>query len=218
MTDRPGSADADRPPTSALPGVASPASASPALEPHAGPASRRRTLLIGGAGVAAVALAAGVGLSMRRLALDPADRQALEIFHTHNWTDSRGQAFDAQALRGRPMILNFWATWCPPCVEEMPELGHLQSSLGGAGLQVIGIGIDSAERIEAFRRKVGLDYALLVAGAAGAELGRRFGNASGALPFTVVLDRRGLVRDRILGRFVFARLEALARAVTADPA
>jgi thiol-disulfide isomerase/thioredoxin len=215
MTDRQAPSEADRPVAT---GPDGPRPDTRRAGTAAAGKRRRRPLLIGGVAVAGLALAAGAGLSLRRLALDPADRQALDIFHAHPWIDSRGAAFDAGALRGRPMILNFWATWCPPCVDEMPELGHLQSSFGGAGLQVIGIGIDAAERIEAFRKKVGLDYPLLVAGAAGAELGRRFGNASGALPFTVVLDRRGQVRERILGRFVFERLESLARDVSAPPA
>ncbi len=182
------------------------------------PMARRRTLILSAGVVGGLALAGGIGLSIRRLTPDPADRQAVDIFHAHPWLDSVGQPFDAQALRGRALILNFWATWCPPCVDEMPELGHLQARFGANGLQVVGIGIDSAERIETFRRRVGLDFPLLVGGAAGAELGRRFGNASGALPFTVVLDRRSQVRDRILGRFVLARLESLARELSAAPA
>jgi peroxiredoxin len=96
----------------------------------------------------------------------------------------------------------------------MPELGHLQRNLGATGLQVVGIGIDQAAKIDAFEQRMKLGYPLLVAGAAGAELGRRFGNSSGALPFTVVIDRSGRVRGRILGRFVLAQLESLARAAS----
>lgn len=174
----------------------------------------RRALVYGGIAAGLAALAGGVAFSLKRFGLEPEDAQALELFLAHAWEDAQGRRFDAQALRGRPMILNFWATWCPPCVEEMPELGHLQRSYGEAGLQVVGIGIDQAARIQAFEARMSLGYPLLVAGAAGAELGRRFGNQSGALPFTVVVDRSGRVRDRILGRFVFSRLESRARDVT----
>jgi thiol-disulfide isomerase/thioredoxin len=178
----------------------------------------RRAVVYGGIAAALAALAGGVAFSLRKFGLDREDAQALEVFLAHAWVDSQGRPFDAQALRGRPMILNFWATWCPPCVEEMPELGHLQRSYGEAGLQVVGIGIDQAARIKAFEERMALGYPLLVAGAAGAELGRRFGNPSGALPFTVVLDRSGRVRDRILGRFVLERLESQARTLTvSDP-
>jgi thiol-disulfide isomerase/thioredoxin len=174
----------------------------------------RRTVIYGSLVAALAALAGGVAFSLRRFALEPEDAQALEVFLSHAWVDAEGRPFDAQALRGQPMILNFWATWCPPCVEEMPELAQLHRSLGPAGLQVVGVGIDQATRIQAFERRMSLGYPLLVAGAAGAELGRRFGNPSGALPYTVVIDRSGRVRDRILGRFVFSRLESQARAVT----
>ena len=187
------------------------------LERSSGQARRtggRRAIVYGGIATALAALAGGVAFSLRKFGLDPEDTQALEVFLAHAWEDSQGRPFDARALRGRPMILNFWATWCPPCVEEMPELGHLQRSYGEAGLQVVGIGIDQAARIKAFEERMSLGYPLLVAGAAGAELGRRFGNPSGALPFTVVIDRTGRVRDRILGRFVLARLESQARTLT----
>jgi len=179
------------------------------------PLPRRRALVYGSIIAALVALAGGVAFSLRRFGLEPEDAQALEVFLAHAWEDAHGRPFDAGALRGRPMILNFWATWCPPCVEEMPELGRLQRTYGEAGLQVVGVGIDQASRIQAFESRMALGYPLLVAGAAGAELGRRFGNPSGALPFTVVIDRSGRVRDRMLGRFVFSRLESQARAVTA---
>jgi len=170
---------------------------------------------VGGVALAAIALAGGAAFSLRRLALDPHDAEALEVFHQHTWEDAQGRRFDARALKGQPMLLNFWATWCPPCVEEMPELGALQRDFASAGLRVVGIGVDTAARIAVFETRISLGYPLLVAGGAGAELGRRLGNASGALPFTIVVDRQGRIRDRILGRFSLPRLEARVREVVA---
>lgn len=176
---------------------------------------KRRSVMLGGGALAVLALAGGAAVSFRRLALDPQDVEALAVFHQHNWEDARGQGFDARALKGQPMVLNFWATWCPPCVEEMPELGALQREFASAGLRVVGLGVDTAARIAAFETKMTLGYPLLVAGGAGAELGRRLGNASGALPFTIVVDRQGRIRDRILGRFSLPRLEARVREAVA---
>jgi peroxiredoxin len=134
---------------------------------------------------------------------------ALETFLGASWTDADGRPFDSAALRGRPLVLNFWATWCPPCVEEMPELDALSRELAPKGVQVVGIGIDSAAKIQQFSQKSGFSYPLLPAGASGAELTRAFGNASAALPYTVVIGRDGRIRERILGRF---KLESLRKA------
>jgi peroxiredoxin len=134
------------------------------------------------------------------------DTAALEAFLATRWTDAAGHPFEAASLRGRPLVINFWATWCPPCVEEMPELDALSRELSPKGVQVIGIGIDSASKIEQFARKSGFSYPLLQAGAGGAELTRAFGNESAALPYTVVIGRDGRIRQRTLGRF---KLEAL---------
>ncbi len=135
---------------------------------------------------------------------------ALETFLGASWTDADGQPFDSAALRGRALVLNFWATWCPPCVEEMPELDTLSRELAPKGVQVIGIGIDSAVKIQQFAKKSGFSYPLLPAGASGAELTRAFGNASAALPFTVVIGRDGRIRERILGRFKLESLRKVA--------
>ena len=134
---------------------------------------------------------------------------ALETFLGASWTDADGRPFDSAALRGRPLVLNFWATWCPPCVEEMPELDALSRELAPKGVQVVGIGIDSAAKIQQFAQKSRFSYPLLPAGAGGAELTRAFGNASAALPYTVVIGRDGRIRERILGRF---KLDSLRKA------
>jgi thiol-disulfide isomerase/thioredoxin len=106
------------------------------------------------------------------------------------------------------MLVNFWATWCPPCVEEMPELNGFDAEFRARGLQIVGIGIDSASNIREFSDKTPMSYPLLVAGASGLELVRRLGNTSGALPFTVIVDRAGQVTWRTLGRFRTAELRA----------
>jgi peroxiredoxin len=83
----------------------------------------------------------------------------------------------------------------------MPELSEMQHDYASRGLQILGIGIDSDRNIRQFAEKMPMSYPLLVAGTGGAELMRRFGNQSGSLPFTAVVDGEGRIRHRILGRF-----------------
>ena len=111
---------------------------------------------------------------------------------------------------GRPLLINFWATWCPPCIEEMPDLATLHREIAGRNGRVIGIGIDSPDNIREFASKHRFPYPLLVGGMGGTELSRRFGNSSGALPFTVVIAPDRQIAKRILGR---VRLDQLRKIV-----
>ena len=103
-------------------------------------------------------------------------------------------------------IINFWATWCPPCVSEMPELVALQTELADKNLQIIGIGIDSPSNIREFSSTHHITYPLLVAGMNGTELARQFGNQAGGLPFTVLINPQGQVRKVYLGRLDMKKL------------
>jgi peroxiredoxin len=107
-------------------------------------------------------------------------------------------------------VLNFWATWCPPCIEEMPELSDLHADLSRRGLQTLGIAIDNATKVADFAAKRPVSYPLAVAGMSGTELVRQFGNPTGALPFTVLIDRDGRIVHRILGRFDIVKLRGIA--------
>jgi peroxiredoxin len=108
--------------------------------------------------------------------------------------------------RGKAMLVNFWATWCAPCVQEMPELAELSSGEAGKKLQVIGIGIDSPTNIAEFSTKYKITYPVLVAGMSGTDLSRQFGNVNGGLPFTVLIGADGQVRKTYLGRLKFDEL------------
>ena len=150
----------------------------------------------------------GAWMAARRHSLGDADAAAIALLHRLTLPDAAGRPVALAALRGPPMLVNFWATWCPPCVEEMPELNGFDAEFRARGLQIVGIGIDSASNIREFSDKTPMSYPLLVAGASGLELVRRLGNTSGALPFTVIVDRAGQVTWRTLGRFRTAELRA----------
>jgi len=171
--------------------------------------STRRGWLLGGA-VAVAAVATGAGAAWWRLRPAPVTDQASALFFGQTLPDANGQPFPLQRLAGQPLIVNFWATWCPPCIEEMPELSELHHELQPRGLRMVGIGIDSANKIADFSAKRPVSYPLLVAGMGGTELGRHFGNTVGALPFMVLISAGGAVAQRILGRVDIVRLRSMA--------
>ena len=148
------------------------------------------------------ALAAGLGaaLNWRRTGPSPAGAEATAAFFAASFPDADGRQQPLSQWRGRPLVVNFWATWCPPCVEEMPDLQRVRDAYRDRGVEVIGIGIDSAAKIAAFRDSHRLTLPLLVAGAGGSDLYRALGNSGGALPYTVLIGPDGSVRERHLGQ------------------
>lgn len=125
--------------------------------------------------------------------------------------DTAGAVQPLKQWQGKVLVINFWATWCAPCRDEMPEFAQLQTELADRGVQFVGIGIDAAERIAQFQRDDGVNYPLLVGNVTAIDLTRDYGNSMQALPFTVVLDRDGRVAATKLGRFAKADLDSLLR-------
>jgi len=122
--------------------------------------------------------------------------------------DATGTERQLTEWQGKTLVVNFWATWCPPCVDEMPELVELQNDLSSQNVQVLGIGIDSPSNIRQFSEKHQISYPLLVAGMAGTDLSREFGNQAGGLPFTVLIGSDGRVRKTYIGRLDLKKLRA----------
>jgi len=165
---------------------------------------RRQWLLVTLAGLGAAGL--GAWMSARRLAPGPTADDATARLFAATFPDADGTLQPLAQWRDQLLVVNFWATWCPPCVEEMPDLQRVRDEYLGRGVEVIGLGIDQADRIREFRDRKQLRLPLLVAGAAGAELGRALGNLAGALPYTVLIDRQGRVVQRKLGQIKPAEL------------
>lgn len=112
---------------------------------------------------------------------------------------SDGQRISAGDFDGQVMLINFWATWCTPCREEMPMLNELQAELGPSGLAVVGIALDDVARARDFAAQLGIDYTILVGAGDVMAIGRVYGNQAGVLPYTVLVDREGVVRWTYLG-------------------
>lgn len=162
--------------------------------------------------VAVVFCAAGAWLGARQFQSGPAAPSAVEHFYSQTMPDAAGKSVDMAQWKGRPLVLNFWATWCAPCVEEMPELTALQVELAPKNIQVLGVGIDNPASIGAFAEKYKIGYPLYVAGIEGSELSRKLGNQAGGLPFTVLIDASGKVRKTYLGRL---KMDELRRDIAA---
>lgn len=118
----------------------------------------------------------------------------------------------SQALRqwrGKLLVVNFWATWCPPCREEMPGFSRMQTKLATNGVQFVGIAIDNADKVQEYSLQTPTTYPLLVGSPALMPIMAELGNISGGLPFTVIIGRDGTVRQTRLGLWKESALEAI---------
>ncbi len=113
--------------------------------------------------------------------------------------------------RGKVLIVNFWATWCEPCREEIPEFIRIQAQYGARGVQFIGIAIDTAERVAPYAEDIGINYPVLVGGLETMDYARQAGNRAGVLPFTLVMDRGGSVIAAVTGVLRRDKLEGLIK-------
>lgn len=154
---------------------------------------RRRAFI-----TAAVALAAatgGAGVYTWR-SYRSSEREAL-LARALPDASGRMQAFSQ--WRGKVLVVNFWATWCAPCREEIPVFVRLQEEYGARGLQFVGVAIDQPDKVTAFARDFKMNYPILIGGMDSMEWVRRLGNRNGGLPFTIVADREGIIVANHLG-------------------
>ncbi len=172
--------------------------ASPAPVPAAVLATdaRRRWLLVGAGAVAGLA---GAGLAAWRLNLAPARVDVADDLWSASFEGVDGKPLRMAELRGRPLLLNFWATWCPPCVKELPLLDRFHVQQSAKGWQVLGLAIDQPANVEKFLQRLPLQFPLALAGLAGSDLSRKLGNERGGLPFTVLFAADGSILKRKMG-------------------
>ncbi len=153
-----------------------------------------------GLGVASLAACAGAGFAWWRYRSDAPEDAALAALWALNLELPDGKAWSFQRFRGKPVVANFWATWCPPCIEELPLLEQFYQQNSSKSWQVVGIAVDNAQAVQKFLGKTPLSFPTPLAGLAGVDLSRSLGNLSGGLPFTVVLNAAGEVALRHMGK------------------
>lgn len=131
--------------------------------------------------------------------------------------DADNKAVSLEALRGKPLVINFWARWCGPCRKEIPDLVELDAKYRGKGLVIVGLAIeeaDSREAVRDFAKAYEVDYRVLLAGVGkGVELMKALGNDKAGLPFTVVIDRNGKMVTKKLGAMSKAEMETAIKQV-----
>lgn len=156
--------------------------------------------------VGAVALAAAAaGFFAGPRLFESADSRVLD---SARFSDLEGRARGLAEWRGKILVVNFWATWCTPCRDEIPMLLAVRQRYHGKGVEIVGIAIDLAAKVREFALQMKIDYPILLAESEGLDLVRKLGNTPGGLPFTVVVDRDWSLRHRKLGLMKQPELES----------
>lgn len=161
----------------------------------------RNAVLIG---LFAAALLAGIFAASQRSGSPPqawpaVPAEVLARLFASSLEDVHGKSHPFSRWQGKTLVINFWATWCPPCREEMPAFSRLQDKYAAQGVQFVGIALDSAEPVRAFAEAHPVSYPLLIGGAAGIDLARQLGNGNLSLPYTLLITPQRELRLAHLG-------------------
>jgi len=134
-----------------------------------------------------------------------------QAFWVATFPDTQGQPQPMAQHRGKVVVVNFWAPWCPPCRAEMPGFMALQKKYGKDGVQFVGIALDTTANVQRFLAAKPTNYPIYLGEIGGSELSLALGNHADALPYTVIIDRRGEAAGSQVGMLDEARLEAMLR-------
>lgn len=166
---------------------------------------KRRGLVYGG--VAGAAAAAGLALSLwPRRSMESAASGGDPAFWGAQLDTPAGAPLALASFRGKPLLVNFWATWCPPCIEELPLIELFYQQNKARGWQVLAIAIDQPSAVRQWLQRSHLSFAVALGGLEGSEMSKRMGNANGGLPFSVVFSASGEIKARKLGQLSAADL------------
>ena len=152
------------------------------------------------------AMAAGLWLYQSVLAPARASAAALATLQSRSFSDLAGSDRTLLDWQGKVRVVNFWATWCEPCREEIPALQRVQAKFAANGLETIGISIDHADKVRQFAKNMAITYPLLLGDASVIDVARALGNRAGGLPYTLVIDAQGKLLASKLGGITEAQL------------
>jgi thiol-disulfide isomerase/thioredoxin len=172
----------------------------------------RRSYLMGAVGT----LAAGAGLGLAWYQLrggTSVPEEAEQAFWALSLQGPAGQAQAMSSFKGQPLLLNFWATWCPPCIEELPLLSKFFQENKAKGWQVLGIAVDQPSSVRRFLDQTPVSFPVVMGGTAGISLSQSLGNRQGGLPFSVLFNAQGKVVRHTIGKLSPSDLVAWRQAV-----
>jgi thiol-disulfide isomerase/thioredoxin len=143
---------------------------------------------------AVMALAAGVFLQQSHH--DNVATEHVRLQLDFSFPDSNGQLQSVSQWQGRILVINFWGTWCPPCLKEMPEFIQWQQAYQADNVQFVGIAIDDQQSVTNYLKTLPINYPILIAGDEGSRLSQQLGNIINAVPFTVIVNQAGQIVHR----------------------
>ena len=164
---------------------------------------KRRNMLFASTAVAAGLAGVGAAWWLRDRHDAPTVSNSLaDPFWALEMETPHGEMLKISSLAGQPLLVNFWATWCPPCVEELPLLNRFHQEQQARGWRVLGLAVDQPSAVRAWLQKSPLDFPIVMAGLDGTELSKRMGNLTGGLPFSVAFGASGDVLQRKSGQLL----------------
>ena len=174
-------------------------------------APNRRAWVVGGLSVAAGL--AGALVAWQKFEPHAVMDEAVLNFWMQSFERPEGGTLLMQEFQGKPLLINFWATWCPPCIEELPLIDAFYNRNKSKSLQVIGLAVDQPSMVRRYLTQKPFSFPVGLAGFNGTELGRTLGNAQSVLPFSVIFDAKGRLLAQKAGKLEQADLDAWLKKV-----
>ena len=150
--------------------------------------------------IIAAIIALSLGITARHL-FSSAEKHDVSALPEFNLPDLSGQQHNISEWRGQVLVINFWATWCPPCLKEIPDFVALQEQYADKGVQFIGIALEDKEPVAKYAAATAINYPILLGGDNGITLAHQLGNSVDAVPYTLIVDRQGQIINRHPGEF-----------------
>jgi thiol-disulfide isomerase/thioredoxin len=173
--------------------------------------SGRRHWLLAGVG-----MAAGLGgalVAWQKFQPKGVMNEAVQNFWVQEFEKPEGGTLSLQSMRGKPLLVNFWATWCPPCIEELPLIDAFYVANQSKSLQVLGLAVDQPSMVRRYLGQKPLNFPIGLAGYSGTALGQSLGNQQNVLPYSLLFDANGMLLKQKAGKLEQSDLDAWLRSV-----